>query len=131
MNMSALVVAVVTSTPMVSACGLPPIFTVVSTAADFASYGTTGKTVTDHGISFVLQQDCSMMRILDSEKPLCVEETAEDETTVVSETGNEVESSTATRDPESLPQDLPLPQEEPNRVAAHYPVNEDGFLIAR
>ncbi len=54
-----------------SGCGLPTIVSVWSTALDFASYGSSGKTVTDHGISLVLQKDCSLMRGLDG--PVCTE----------------------------------------------------------
>ena len=58
-----------------SGCGLPPIVTYVSTAADIVSYLTTKKTVTDHGISMVLQKDCALLRVLDG--PICIEETEE------------------------------------------------------
>ena len=50
-----------------SGCAVPPIVTVASFALDFASYGETGKTVADHGLSLVLQQDCAMLRILEGE----------------------------------------------------------------
>jgi len=59
-----------------SGCGLPPIVTYVSTAADILSYLTTKKTVTDHGISMVLQKDCALLRVLDG--PICIEETEEE-----------------------------------------------------
>jgi hypothetical protein len=52
---------------ILSGCALPPVLTVASIALDFASYGETGKTVADHGISLVLQQDCAMLRILQGE----------------------------------------------------------------
>ncbi len=64
---------------VVSGCALPPVVTVASMALDFASYGETGKTVTDHGISFVLQMDCGLLRVFDG--PICTEES--DETEVV------------------------------------------------
>lgn len=54
-----------------SGCGLPPALTVASLVADFASYASTGKSVTDHGISLVLEQDCAMLRGLGGE--ICVE----------------------------------------------------------
>ena len=57
---------------MLSGCALPPVVTVASMALDFASYGETGKTVTDHGISFVLQMDCGLLRVFDG--PICTEE---------------------------------------------------------
>jgi hypothetical protein len=33
---------------------------------------STGKSVTDHGISAVLQKDCALLRVL--EGPICIEE---------------------------------------------------------
>ncbi len=65
---------------VLSGCGLlPPVVTYAFSAADILSFLTTKKTVTDHGISFVLQKDCALLRVLDG--PICVEET-EAETTV-------------------------------------------------
>ncbi len=58
-----------------SGCGLPPIVTYVSYAVDVFSYLATKKTVTDHGISMVLQKDCALLRVLDG--PICIEETEE------------------------------------------------------
>ena len=55
-----------------SGCALPPIITVVSIAADFASYGETGKTVSDNALSLVTRKDCAMFRAVDN-KPICVE----------------------------------------------------------
>jgi len=40
--------------------------------ADAVSGATTGKTITDHAISFVANQDCTLFNIFDS-KPMCVE----------------------------------------------------------
>ncbi len=62
-----------------SGCGIPPIVSVASLALDFASYGSTGKTVTDHGISMVLREDCALLRVLDG--PVCVEEAGEETAT--------------------------------------------------
>jgi hypothetical protein len=55
-----------------SGCGLPPAVTYASTAADVFSYLTTGKSVTDHGISMVLEKDCALLRVLDG--PICIDE---------------------------------------------------------
>ena len=49
--------------------------TYVSYAADVISYLTTGKSVTDHGISIVLEKDCALLRVLDG--PICTEEVEE------------------------------------------------------
>lgn len=45
-----------------SGCALPPMVTMASVAADVFSYGETGKSVTDHGISLVMKQDCALLR---------------------------------------------------------------------
>ena len=91
---------------MLSGCGLPPIFTVASLAFDFASYGSTGKTVTDHGISMVLQQDCALLRGLQSE--VCVEE------------GSELASKKPVKEPEtSASRRVAYLEEEVNRITPH------------
>ncbi len=56
---------------VLSGCALPPVITLASLVADVASYAATGKTVTDHGISLVLQKDCALLRGL--EGPVCLE----------------------------------------------------------
>ncbi len=94
---------------LLSGCALPPIVTIASIAVDVASYGATGKTVSDHGLSFVMQQDCAMLRVLDDEKPVCVEE---DEAATA--------ASDASKDADE-PADV---QEEANRAVAFYPVDE-------
>lgn len=48
-----------------SGCALPPAISIASMALDLASYAETGKSVTDHGISLVLQQDCALLRVLE------------------------------------------------------------------
>jgi len=40
--------------------------------ADAVSGATTGKTITDHAISFVADKDCTLFNLFDS-KPMCVE----------------------------------------------------------
>ncbi len=60
-------------TMVLSGCGLPPIVTYTSYMADFFSYLTTSKSVTDHGISFALQKDCALLRVLDGS--ICVAKT--------------------------------------------------------
>ncbi len=108
---------------LLSGCALPPVITIASIAADFASYGATGKTVSDHGLSFVMQQDCSMLRVLDNEKPVCVEE--DDAATAATAT-----ASNASKDADEparvqayRPDDLADVQEEATRVMAFYPVD--------
>jgi hypothetical protein len=55
---------------LLSGCALPPAVTVVSFAADLASLGETGKTITDHGISLMAQKDCALMRVF-SKTSIC------------------------------------------------------------
>ena len=47
-----------------SACGLPLPVQVASLVANGFSYLTTEKTVSDHGISVVVGEDCRMLRAL-------------------------------------------------------------------
>ncbi len=89
-----------------SGCGLPPILTYASTAADILSYITTGKSVTDHGISMVLRKDCALLRVLDG--PICIAE----ENEAVVEVEVDVEEGIVARRPASNPEAhaaLPLP----------------------
>ena len=58
-------------TVVLSGCAVPPAITIASLVADVASYASTGKTVTDHGISLVVGQDCALLRGLEGE--ICVE----------------------------------------------------------
>jgi hypothetical protein len=53
-----------------SGCGLPTAVTIASYAADGASFLSTGRSVTDHGISILLQKDCALIRIVRG-KPIC------------------------------------------------------------
>ena len=59
---------------MLSACALPAAFTVASMAVDTGSYMMSGKTLTDHGLSLAMSEDCSMVRLLDEEDEICREE---------------------------------------------------------
>lgn len=58
--------------PLLAAgCVLPPAVTVASLAADGVSYATTGKSVTDHGISAATGEDCALLRPVLNDKPIC------------------------------------------------------------
>jgi hypothetical protein len=103
---------------MLSGCGLPPVITVASLAFDFASYGSTGKTVTDHGISMVLQQDCALLRGLEGE--VCVEE------------GSALASKKPVKEPESAAsRRFAYLEEEANRVRPRRARAPDGGAILR
>jgi hypothetical protein len=56
-----------------SGCAMPVAFTVASFALDAGSYMTSGKTLTDHGLSIAMEEDCSMMRVLDEDDEICQE----------------------------------------------------------
>src|SRR5580704_8096719 len=48
---------------LLSGCFVPPGVAVASYAADGASYATTGKSLTDHGVSTVKNEDCATYRV--------------------------------------------------------------------
>ena len=52
---------------------MPAAFTVASLALDTGSYMVSGKTLTDHGLSVAMDEDCSMVRVLDEEEAICQE----------------------------------------------------------
>ncbi len=52
-------------------CAVPPAVSVASLAADGVSYVTTGKSVTDHGISAATGHDCALLRPVLADKPVC------------------------------------------------------------
>ena len=49
-------------------CGLvPPAVTIASFAADALSFAVSGKSVSDHGISMVMQEDCAVLNFVKGE----------------------------------------------------------------
>ncbi len=95
-----------------SGCGLPPIISVASLAFDFASYGSTGKTVKDHGLSAVLQKDCALLRGLDGQ--VCV---AEGSAEAATRPPREAETRASLR--------IALLEEESNRATAYRSTGSD------
>jgi len=59
---------------LLSGCALPAAFTAASMAVDTGSYMMSGKTLTDHGLSLAMSEDCSMVRLLDEDDEICREE---------------------------------------------------------
>ncbi|MBO6784212.1 MAG: SPOR domain-containing protein [Alphaproteobacteria bacterium] len=57
---------------LLGGCGLPPAVSVASWALDGVSYLVSGKSVTDHAISEVAQQDCALLRIVQG-RTMCEE----------------------------------------------------------
>lgn len=95
-----------------SGCAIPPIISVASLAFDFASYGATGKTIADHGLSAVLQKDCALLRGLEGQ--VCVAEGSIDATV---KPPRDAETRASRR--------LALLEEESNRATVHYLVGPD------
>lgn len=61
-------VAAAVSLPLIaSGCALPPAVTVASLAADGISYVASGRTVSDHAISYAAQEDCALYRAIQGE----------------------------------------------------------------
>ncbi len=57
---------------LLSGCALPVPLQVASWALDGISYLMTEKSVTDHGLSIVIQKDCAVLRfVVDAESKLC------------------------------------------------------------
>ena len=59
------------SIPIVAAlggCAIPPVVTIASLAINAASYASTGKSVSDHGISAVMGEDCALWRVVADRK---------------------------------------------------------------
>jgi len=59
---------------LLSGCAMPAAFTVASLALDTGSYMMSGKTLTDHGLSVAMDEDCSMVRVLDEDDAICQED---------------------------------------------------------
>ncbi len=96
-----------------SGCGIPPVLSVASLVIDFASYGATGKTVSDHGLSAVLQKDCALLRGLEGQ--VCVAE------------GSAEAAAKPTRDAETrASRRLAFLEEESNRATAHQLTGSDA-----
>ena len=55
-----------------SGCALPVAVSIASLALDAGSYLASGKTVSDHGLSLVMNKDCALLRVV--EGPICQEE---------------------------------------------------------
>jgi len=56
---------------MLSGCALPVPIQVASWALDGISYLMTDKSVTDHGLSILAQQDCAVLRVITDPEELC------------------------------------------------------------
>jgi hypothetical protein len=66
-------ILVVAAPLALGACGGPIELTVAKLAGDLISYVTTGKSTTDHAVSFVAEQDCALHRPL-MDQDICTDE---------------------------------------------------------
>ncbi|MDG4719078.1 MULTISPECIES: SPOR domain-containing protein [Thalassospira] len=66
-------ILVVAAPLALGACGGPIELTVAKLAGDLISYVTTGKSTTDHAVSFVAEQDCALHRPL-MDQDICKDE---------------------------------------------------------
>ena len=55
---------------LLNACALPASFSIASLAIDGISYATSGKSVSDHALSAVANEDCAIWRALQA-RPIC------------------------------------------------------------
>lgn len=53
-------------------CAVPPAISIAGLIADGVSYASTGRSMTDHAISTVAEEDCKLFRAVDGE-PVCRE----------------------------------------------------------
>ena len=61
--------------PLLFLCGctaIPPAVQYATTATSIGIWAITGKTTTDHVLSYVNDQDCELVRVLD-EDDICVD----------------------------------------------------------
>ncbi len=63
-------IAVLALPILLNACALPAAFSIASLAVDGISYATSGKSVSDHALSAVANEDCAMWRALKA-RPIC------------------------------------------------------------
>jgi hypothetical protein len=53
-----------------SGCAIPPALTIASLAINAASYAATGKSVSDHGLSAMVGEDCALWRVV-ADRKIC------------------------------------------------------------
>lgn len=66
--------AIPAAMPLLSGCGLPLPLVIAGYAADAVSLVETGKTVSDHALSAVIEEDCRVWRVMKGEEICLTEE---------------------------------------------------------
>lgn len=103
-------------------CVAPPIVTYVSMALDGASFVATGKSVGDHALSVVVDEDCALLRVITEQdvNAVCREYSSEDRQFAATETATEamVGSSSA----------IPYVKIEPGKAPPPTPVDPEPIL---
>lgn len=87
---------------LLSGCVLPAAVSIALIAADVSSYAISGKTVTDHGLSLAMQEDCAILRVLEGK--LCQEtETYETAIATLTPLPADVDTAVASQTPTIVP----------------------------
>lgn len=89
--------AAITLPLILGGCGLPVAFSIASFVADGVSLVATEKTLTDHGLSIIANQDCAMWRVVKGED-ICSENVDSDSSVMIA----------SNQDIENLPEPEPV-----------------------
>ena len=77
-----------------SGCAIPPALTIASFVVNAASYSATGKSVSDHGLSAMVGEDCALWRAL-ADRKVCRDNEAEPAGPAVAETAPDLPKAAA------------------------------------
>jgi SPOR domain len=83
-----------------SGCAIPPALTIASLAINAASYAATGKSVSDHGLSAMVGEDCALWRVV-ADRKICRDDQVEPAGPAVAEAAPDLSSSPAPAEPET------------------------------
>ncbi len=64
-----LLLALIATVPLASGCATSGALTLISLGASGVSYAATGKSLSDHALSLVLERDCAALRLLEGQAP--------------------------------------------------------------
>ncbi len=119
-----------------SGCLLPPAVSIASFAADGISMAATGKSIKDHALSGVMDQDCALWRIIKDEE-ICVDYILEDGDTVMvaeGETDAEADADADAQTPAAVeiaavPEPTPEPAIRPVSLSTNPNVDASSLLM--